>query len=61
MAWSQIDQNIFSQKRMIVEKGFGTTLLPQVVLIFSRKPIWSSISLNEVVIGVAYKLLELHF
>ena len=38
--------NLFSQIKGIAEQSLSTSLLPQVVLIFSIKPISSSISLN---------------
>ena len=44
MVQSQMDLNVFSRIRGIVKKSLGTSLLPQVILISSIKPISSSIS-----------------
>ena len=43
MVQSQTDENVFSHIQEIVEKGLGTYLLPQVVLISLIKPISNSI------------------
>ena len=43
MVRSQTDENVFSHIQGIVEKGLGTYLLPQVVLISLIKPISNSI------------------
>ena len=56
MARSQTDKNILSRIKGIVEKGLGTSLLPQVVLISSIKPISSSISLMYVLDSKLTKL-----